>query len=409
MTIGSVGFVAERLTEARESLGLTKVALSELIEVSSMAVTQYENGSQTPRPEVLDRIVAKLGFPNAFFLRSPLADDDAPIFWRSNASATKTARRRGLQRLKWAKEIVRYLTNYFEFPKVDFPEDLFSRVDFRELTTEDIEATAARMRDFWSFGSEPIPDLLLELENSGAVTSRINMAAETLDAFSQWSPRYGLPFVAIARDRASAVRSRFDAAHELGHLLLHRGVDQKRINSNDDFKLLEKQAHRFSAAFLLPARSFTDELFSPSLDGLRAMKERWKVSIAMMIMRCQHVGVISPDETQRMFINYNRRGWRDEEPLDAVLKPEEPRIIRRSLESLIQEGLRSRQQILNDLALPAREIEQIGGLPSGFLSGRQGEVKAFPVLRDSARPSPPAGTGGEVVSLFGKHSKADVD
>jgi Zn-dependent peptidase ImmA (M78 family)/DNA-binding XRE family transcriptional regulator len=400
MTVGTPGFVSERLTEARESLGLTKVALSELIDVTPTAVSQYESGT-SPRPEVLDQISRKLGFPRSFFLRPPVKEDDSPIFWRSNAAATKIARQRGLQRLKWGKEIAQYLTEFFEFPKVDFPEELFSDKDFRELTTLDIERTADQLRQFWGFGQGPVPDLLLELENSGAVTGRINMAAETLDAFSQWSTSIGIPFVLVGKDRASAVRSRFDAAHELGHLLLHRNVDRKRINSKEDFKLIEKQAHRFAAAFLLPGKAFADELWTPSLDGFLALKERWRVSISMMIMRCESIGITEKEETQRLYINYNRRGWRAEEPLDSVLKHEEPKILRRSFEALIQEGIKSRQQIVDDLALPPREVEQLGGLPPGFFSGNQAEVKAFPALKESVRAAASDQTG-TVVNLFGR-------
>ena len=401
MTVGTPGFVHERLTEARESLGLTKVALSELIEVTPMAVSQYESGAQSPRPEVLDLVSSKLGFPRSFFLRKPMPEEESPIFWRSNAAATKIARQRGHRRLGWAKEITEYLNGYFEFPKVDFPEELFFNGDFRELSTEDIEEVAAQIRQFWGFGDGPVPDLLLEMENSGAVTGRINMAAESLDAFSQWSPSFGLPFIVLGRDRASAVRSRFDAAHELGHLLLHRQVDRKRINSKEDFKLIENQAHAFAAAFLLPAKAFAAELWAPSLDSFLALKERWRVSISMMVMRCQRIGITEKEETQRLYINYNRRGWRAEEPLDAVLKHEEPKILRRSFESLLREGIKTRQQIMDDLALPAREVEVIGGLPHGFLSGSEAEVKAFPALREGIRPTG-SGESAQIISLFNR-------
>lgn len=400
MTVGTPGFVHSRLTEARESLGLTKVALSELIDVTPTAVSQYET-DVSPRPEVLEQICRKLGFPRSFFLKKPNKDDEAPIFWRSTAAATKTARQRGLQRLRWGKEIAEYLTGYFEFPKVDFPEELFFDGDFRELTTEDIEQYANRLRQFWGFGQGPVPDLLLELENSGAITCRINMAAETLDAFSQWATGVGSPFVIIGKDRASAVRSRFDAAHELGHLLLHRRVDRKRINSKEDFKQIEKQAHEFAAAFLLPAKAFSEELWTPSLDGFLGLKERWRVSISMMIMRCQHIGITEKAETQRLYINYNRRSWRAEEPLDSVLKHEEPKILRRSFQALIQEGIKSRPQIVDELALPAREIEQIGGLPPGFLSGNQAEIKAFPTLKEGVRSSANDTGASNIVNLFG--------
>lgn len=406
MTVGTIGFVRERLTEAREALGLTKVALAELLDVTPMAVSQYESGPQTPRPDVLDRICSKLGYQRSFFLRPTIQDEDAPIFWRSNASATKIARQRGLQRLRWIKEILAYLKGYFDFPKVSLPDFAISEANFRGLTDPQIEGFAQQCRNFWGFGTGPVPDLVLELENSGAVISRINMAAETLHAFSQWSEAHQTPFVILGKDHASAVRSRFDAAHELAHLVLHKKIERRRVNSKEDWKILEQQAHRFAAAFLLPEKPFCDELWIASLDGFAALKERWRVSIGMMIVRAQHVGITDKQETQRLFINYNRRGWREEEPLDNTIKHEMPRLLRRSFEGLVQDGVKNGDQIVADLSLPTRELEELGTVNPGFFGGPQSEVKAFPKLKTSlpaAESEAPAPSN--VVSLANRRNR----
>jgi Zn-dependent peptidase ImmA (M78 family)/transcriptional regulator with XRE-family HTH domain len=399
MTIGTPGFIGKRLTEARLSYGLTKVALAEMINVTPAAISQYENGPQTPRPDVMERLAEKLGFPRDFFTRPVISDDADPLFWRSNATATQVARERSLQRLRWLKEIRSYLAEFFDFPKLDLPV-LHVPSDFRTLTTVEIERLAQECREWWNFGVGPIPDLLLELENSGIITARIDVAADTLDAFSQWSSLSETPYVILGRDKASAVRSRFDAAHELAHLLLHRNVDQRRVNNKADWKLLEQQAHRFAAAFLLPAKSFAGELWAPTLDAMLARKERWRVSVGMMIVRCEHLGLTGPEETRRLWINYNRRGWRGEEPLDTILKPEEPRLLRRSFEALIEEGIRTKDQIVADLSLPSREIEDLSALPRGFLSGHQAELKAFPKLRASHNGENRA-EDANVISFFG--------
>ena len=397
MTTGTLGFVGARLTEARQAFGLTKVALAEMVNVTPVAITQYENGPQSPRPDVMDRLSDKLGFPRTFFLNRPAQDEDSPLFWRSNASATKIARERCYPRLRWLKEITAYQKQFLDFPKLDLPR-LHIPDDFRTLTLSQVDRLAQECREWWNFGLGPIPDLLLEMENSGIVTSRINVAADSLDAFSQWSSVYETPFVILGRDKASAVRSRFDAAHELFHLLLHRKVDRRRVKNTSDWKLLEEQAHRFAAAFLLPEKSFVDELWAPTLDGMLARKERWKVSVAMMIVRCEHIGIVNSDQVRRLWINYNRRGWRGEEPLDNILKFEEPRVLRRGFEAIVDGNVRSKQQIIDDLCLPPREIEHLSALPAGYLSGSNAEVKAFPKLRPVQSDS--RDDSADVVSLF---------
>lgn len=397
MTTGTPGFVGARLTEARQAFGLTKVALAEMVNVTPVAIAQYENGPQSPRPDVMDRLADKLGFPRIFFLNRPAQDEDSPLFWRSNASATKMARERCYPRLRWLKEITTYQKQFLEFPKLDLPR-FHIPDDFKSLTFSQIDRLAHECREWWNFGMGPIPDLILEMENSGIVTARINVAADSLDAFSQWSSIYETPFVILGRDKASAVRSRFDAAHELFHLLLHKKVDRRRVKNTTDWKLLEEQAHRFAAAFLLPEKSFVEELWAPTLDGMMARKERWKVSVAMMIVRCEHIGLITSDQVRRLWINYNRRGWRGEEPLDNILKFEEPRVLRRGFEALIDEKVRSKEQIIDDLCLPAREVEQLSALPAGYLSGGNAEVKALPRLKASSAEV--RDSSAEVVSIF---------
>jgi Zn-dependent peptidase ImmA (M78 family)/transcriptional regulator with XRE-family HTH domain len=397
MTIGTHGFVGARLTEARQAFGLTKVALAEMVNVSPVAITQYENGPQSPRSDVMDRLCDKLGFPRTFFLNSSVQDEDSPLFWRSTATATKMARERCYPRLHWLKEVTAYQKQYLDFPKLDLPR-FHVPDDFKSLTFSQIDRIAQECREWWNFGVGPIPDLLLEMENSGIVTARINVAADSLDAFSQWSSTYETPFVILGKDKASAVRSRFDAAHELFHLLAHRNVDRRHVKNTSDWKLLEEQAHRFAAAFLLPAKSFVDELWAPTLDGMLARKERWKVSIAMMIVRCEHIGIVNSDQVKRLWINYNRRGWRGEEPLDNILKFEEPRLLRRGFEALVDENVRSKEQIIDDLCLPPRELEQLSALPPGYFSGSNAEVKAFPKLK-TIEAEPRVGSA-DVVSLW---------
>jgi hypothetical protein len=64
----------------------------------------------------------------------------------------------------------------------------------------------------------------------------------------------------------------------------------------------------------------------------------------------------------------------------------------------VDENVRSKEQIINDLCLPAREIEQLGALPSGYLSGSKAEVKAFPRLK-TVETDPRFGSA-DVVSLW---------
>lgn len=192
--------------------------------------------------------------------------------------------------------------------------------------------------------------------------------------------------VVLSRDKASAARQRFDAAHELAHLVLHSRVDPKRLNSATDYKIMEDQAHYFATAILLPADEFTNDLWSPTLDGLLALKERWKVSVGAMIKRCKALQIVDDESEKRLWINYNRRGWRTSEPYDGRIEKERPRILRRSISQLLSEGEQSVSQILSAIPLASRDIEELCDLDPGTLTGDIADTRAMPVLKKRIQP-----------------------
>ena len=403
MTIGTTGFVGERLIEAREARGLSNASFAEILDVvSPQAISQYERGKVSPRPEVLQLIADKLNLPERFFLRPAEKESHETLFWRSLSSATKAARMKGRRRFEWLKEIVSYLKTHLDFPRVNLPGLSIPR-DVLRLTDDAIEDAANECREYWRIGDGPIADLILFLENNGIIVSRSNLGAEKLDAFSQWADNDGCPYIFLTADKNSAARSRLDAAHELAHLILHRDVHPKQFANTKNYKILEDQAFRFASAFLLPAGSFTSELWMPTLDAFRSLKERWRVSIGAMIRRSHELELLTDDEAKRMWINYNRRNWRKVEPLDDRLQPEQPRLLRRSFELLVQEQIRTRDQIRLELPFSVSDIEELATLPRGFLTGDVYELPVAPKIKSKPTAELATPEQGTLIP-FGKRS-----
>lgn len=392
MRPGTPGFVGARLREAREARGLTATALAELLGLTRQAVSQYENGVQTPAPQVMRRIAELTRLPAHFFL-APLAPAEADaIFYRSLESATKTARLRAERRYRWLRDIVAYVRGLIVFPKVNFP-DITPPDDPARITEGFIEEAAVEARRYWGLKDNPISNVTWLVENNGAIVSRCELWADKLDAFSQWNTSEGTPYFVLGSDKGSAVRSRYDVAHELGHMLLHRRVRWETLNKKEIFKLIEGQAHRFAGAFLLPAKTFAEEFtYAPRLDHFRALKPKWKASIQFMIMRCADLGILTPEQKQRLFINLSARGWRTNEPLDDVIEPERPRFLRRSIETLIDRQVIDRTEIPFRLRLNGADIEDLAGLDSGYF----GQEPNIPIgLREPADQEDTSGDESE--------------
>lgn len=388
MTATTPGFVAARLVQARRARGLTAVSLAEMLGVTSTTISQYEHGKQAPRPEITERLSTVLNVPTPLFvLPYQAVAGERATKWRSNATAAKFARERAEVRLEWLREVVAYFSTYLDFPRLNIPA-IDAPQDFRELTHAQIDAAASVCRAHWGLGSGPAPDLVLLLESNGVIVTRVNLNAEGLDAFSEWMPN-DLPYVFLGNDAGVGVRSRFDAAHEIGHLILHRFVSKKQFAKPEYFKLLEKQAHRFAAEFLLPKEQFFRELWAPTLDAFASLKPRWKTSIKGMIVHSHRHGLLSDTQYQRAMINYNRR-WKSGETDDHMIPIERPRFLARCFDMLISQGIRSKDQIVADLPYPQIDLEELIGLPRGYLAGSEAVVIALPkpTLRRDAVSNP---------------------
>lgn len=383
MRTGTPGFVGARLREVREVRQLPQMALAEMAGVSPQAISNYERDQSSPSPETLSRIIDVLNVPPHFLTLPARNSTGRKIFYRSMSSATKGARDRAEHRTGWLNDIADYASEFVELPRVNIP-DFDVPVDPLQLASDDIEHIAAEARAHWNMRDQPIGDVVSLLENQGIVVGRDRLGAVTLDSLSGMSEEAQHPVVLIGTDKGTPVRWRFDGAHELGHLILHKNLDERRPRNLAEHKEIETQAHRFAAAFLLPSDSFSEELYAATLDAMLAMKPRWRTSVGMMITRAKQTNMISEAVEKRLWINYSRRGWRRREPLDDSMHHERPNVLRKSLELILQAGAQSVQDVIDGTGLPPSDIEALAGLKPGFLSDGFVQVE---LRRESEWPS----------------------
>ncbi len=381
MKSGVPGFVGIRLKQAREAVGLSITSLADLIGVSKQAVSQYEKGVDSPSPDIFDRIRTVLGHEPQFFLLPPISTlVKNTCFYRSMAAATKTARTKAEARQLWVRELICYLSEHIELPHANFPLlDLPS--DPTKIGMDQIELLAADLREFWKLGSGPIANLTNITELNGALIVRHSMDAETLDGLSEWLQPEGLPLVVLNSDKGISVRSRLDLAHEIGHLILHRGITVEQLRRSEIFDLLEAQAFRFGSALLLPEHSFLEDLYSASLDALRVLKLKWKVSIAMMIERLKHLGIVTDEQHRRLRVNYSTRKWNREEPLDSEIPIEQPVFISKAFKLLVDQKIQTPEQIISASGFSADWIQRLLDLPLDLLRSPQPQVRVLEFKR----------------------------
>lgn len=363
MVKGVATFSGEKLTEARLARGLYKNALAERVGVTAMQITRYEFNQDRPTPDKLSAIAKALEFPYEFFTRRVWPEPLGPIFWRSQVAETKTARDMTEQRMRWLCELFWTLEEELEFPRADIPE-LDVPEDFRQITPSMIEGYAEQIRREWRLKDLPIRDVVLSVENAGIPVVMLDIVSEKQDGFFFRSALLNRGFIGVNVHDVTAARARFDVAHELGHLVLHKFVNSAQERDPNLHKLLERQAHRFAGAFLFPKDRFFEEVAVPTLDYFHALKKRWGMSIAAMISRSFELGMIDKDAKSRLYISMSRRKWRGQnrEPFDSSMVLERPRMIRRGVEALMDSGEYSADFLEYLLSLPTKEINQLAGI-----------------------------------------------
>jgi len=380
-------FVKERLIEAREARGITQADLGKVLGRSGSTISNWERGEQAPEPGTLDQLARALNVAPGYFAKEVPDHGRSAIFFRSMANATARVRTRSKARVRWLQHISLVLQQTLEFPDIDFPEFVEENA-YTNLKDADLERIAGEMRSHWRLGDGPIANIVLLAENIGAVLGVDNVGSTAIDGQGSWSNADGRPYILLAKDKYTAYRRQMDVAHEIAHLVLHRGVDGEQLDR--DFDLIEHQAKYLACAFLLPFRSFSSEVFSLSLDGFLSMKRRWMVSVGAMIMRAHHLEILSDAAAQKLLKYRATRGWHRQEPLDLPTETpvEEPRLLRRSVEMIVSERVRSKRDLVHsDICIGASDIELLASLPEGYFDDT-GTVVAFePRLRSGSGQS----------------------
>lgn len=243
------------------------------------------------------------------------------------------------------------LERHVQLPDLDVP---VAHVDL-DVSEDDIEAIAAQVRSAWDMQPGPVGDVVRLLERRGVVVARLQTDSAKIDAFSIPFPFPHRPVVVLGRDKERRDRSRFDCAHELGHLVMHEQVPEKPS------KLLENQAHQFAAAFLMPADDIFEELpTSLRWEEFIELKWRWQTSIQALLRRAKTLRRISEPTYVQGMKTISARRWRDNEPGDLG-PPEQPVLLQRAFDVLCEATGRSLADVLTDEGLPVDVLEEVLG------------------------------------------------
>lgn len=365
-------FNKTRLLLARQRRGMKQVELARQTGIHPRSIVEYEHGRTVPYDSSLDAIARVLRFPKSFFFQ-PSIEAPTPVAASFRALKAMTAGQRdsALAAGALAVELTKWIEGRFQLLPPDVP-------DMRSMCSEP-ESAAAALRERWGLGSKPIKNMVHLLESRGVRVFSLAEESRELDAFSVWTE--GQPFVFL-NTMKSVEHSRFDAAHELGHLVLHR-------HSGPRGRETEHQADSFASAFLMPRESVLAHAPRfPTLDGMIQIKKVWAVSAAAVIYRLHKVDsrCMTDWQYRNLCIQLSQRG-RAIEP-EALTQRETSQVLNKVFAALRQEGT-SKADVAKELHLHLSDLEAlVFGLVLLSVSGagsQSGEPPSEPT------PEPPRG------------------
>lgn len=305
-------FNPSRLKLARLRRGLTLTKLAAVSGVSLRSLTDYENDRRPPSEENLAKLAVVLVVPRAFFERDAI--EPVPVeaaSFRKLSKATATRRNAVLATAALALEFFAAIEERFKLPDPCIPT----------LDKLAPEQAADLVRRQWNLGDRPISNMLHLLEAKGVRVASLDQEYSDIDAFCFYRDAVSYVFLNTGK---SAERQRFDAAHELGHLVLHSELEMDPSTS----KAREAEANAFAANFLMPQSAVLSQAMSgASVERILKARSFWKVSAMAMTHRLHELHLLSDWQYRSTCITLSERGYRSREPGGIV--PETSQLLRK--------------------------------------------------------------------------------
>jgi Zn-dependent peptidase ImmA (M78 family)/transcriptional regulator with XRE-family HTH domain len=308
----------DRIRQARELSALTQTELAQRSGVRQSAIAQIEAGVYVPSDTVLEAIALRTGFDIGFLKQDqpPAEFPIGSVLYRAQAKVSTKERAQAHRMAQLMFEI-----------------DLLMRSKLRDIpvliprTSEPPEIAAQIARASLGFSPESqIPNLLGAIERAGVMVLRLPLSAEGLDGFSSWvGLNHDIPIICLLSGK-KGYRQRFTLGEEFCHLIKHNPLRCTVAEADDE-------ARRFVGELLLPEDVVKDEITQPiTLSSLWPHRARHRVSLQFLIRRVFDLEMITPNQYKYLMMQVSSRGWRKEEPGDADVLQEQPRMFLKMVE-----------------------------------------------------------------------------
>ncbi|HPQ95630.1 MAG TPA: ImmA/IrrE family metallo-endopeptidase [Thiolinea sp.] len=314
----------DKLKLARLAAGQSYPDIGRLLGVTRQYAHKLEVNA-VPSPAQCRQLGAHLLVTETFFhtpRQCPLEPEQC--HFRPLRTATLGLKKTLAAQVEIFETLLQQLEQEVDFPPVNIPD--IGDADIGSAAA--IERLAEQLRRELELGPGPLSSMTRLAEKAGVLLVQLTEADARVETFSLFNER---PLI-VCSNTGTPARQRFDLAHEIGHLVLHQGMET-------GCRQTETQADRFASALLMPRSAFAAEF--PAMRGrylswqaLGEMKVRWRVSFKALLYRAGRLGLLTPEQVKSGFVHLARHGHARHEDLDELIPAESTELVQQAIDLL---------------------------------------------------------------------------
>lgn len=290
--------IGKKVRELRRQYGQTQEELAGRLGVTKEFISMVESGKRLPGLENITKLAKVFHRDAAYFMH----DEEEPFAALFRVDNLGAVAREALDRAARFCEDYAFLEKETgQLPRL--PPEYSERPGSSKTLSALIEDAEHMAENEWrrlGLGDEPMKDIFSLIESQGVHVIRQDMGAGAFDGAFLYSRENGA-FMIINSSRPLG-RQVFTTAHEYCHCLRHRRsgilIDQSTQENNQQAEKtpVERFAHLFAAAFLMPRRALEKAVKNLNKhvgpEEAIQLKRYFGVSYQAMVYRLLNLNVI---------------------------------------------------------------------------------------------------------------------
>lgn len=322
---------------------MTKRELAIRLNITPMAISNYENGKRKPDMELLKKMANVLGVRVSDFLA--VRNENLQFVhgeFRKNSTLS-------IAQQEYVRESVEEYFNRFMTIVEILGGDVLPDAPATNILklSWDSEDDAQLLRSHLNLAIDgPIYNLTEILENKGILIYTCQIDNDKFSGMSGFVNER--PYIVFNKNMTPE-RKRSTIVHELSHLMFKWTKDM-------EYRKIEEHANAISGAFLFPKTDALRELGIHRTNiskDMQLVAKEYGISMYLLIKRAQLLNIISENLAKKFYI-YSSIGWRKNEP--TRINDERPTLFEQLVYRAVNEKEISMQRGAELLKVPYDEI-----------------------------------------------------